>query len=140
VTGPTVAIRPLGASDAAAWLDLRLRALREHPRAFLASEEEDAALGVDGIAKRLSAEATESIVLGACGNVGRALVAAAVEAARAMPGVERLALSVDVENAPARALYEAMGFAAWGTEHDAFRVAGTPLDEMHMALAVTRGL
>src|SRR5690349_14314125 len=65
-------IRPLEAGDAAAWLDVRIRALREHPTAFLASEEEDGQPGVRGIAERLSEAHHKSFVLGAF--AGQALV------------------------------------------------------------------
>ncbi len=42
-------------------------------------------------------------------GIGRALVEAVLERARAR-GCKRVELDVDVENAPARALYEALGF------------------------------
>jgi ribosomal protein S18 acetylase RimI-like enzyme len=65
-------IRLLGPSDAETWLALRLRALREEPRSFLMSEEEDAAGGVEAVAERLARPAAEAFVLGA--YAGGALV------------------------------------------------------------------
>src|SRR5689334_9993377 len=58
-------VRALGAADAAIWLDVRLRALRDHPTAFLASEEDAAQLGVAGVAERLSTPHDRSFVIGA---------------------------------------------------------------------------
>lgn len=169
-TTPDPRVRRLGPDDASALLPLRLRALREHPRAFLSSEEEDAALGVEGFAARLSRSDRALTLGGYAGGalvamagvakgahekarhravlwgvyvapehrrsgLGRAIVGRAIEEARAM-GVEALILSVDAQNAPALALYRALGFTAWGVERDAFRADGEPVDEVHMTLAL----
>lgn len=61
----SVPIRVLGPTDAGMWLALRLRALREEPRAFLMTEEEDAAGGVEAVAARLARPVEEAFVLGA---------------------------------------------------------------------------
>lgn len=163
-------VRRLGPGDAARWLELRLRALREEPRSFLRSEEEDARRGVDVVAERLAQPSDEAFVLGAeiggvlAGTVGvvradaskarhrailwgfyvapehrraglgRALLRGAIRQARAMPGVELLALSVDTRNDAAKALYRAEGFITWGVEPDGFRAAGERVDEEHMLL------
>lgn len=163
-------VRRLGPDDASALLPLRLRALREHPRAFLSSEEEDAALGVEGFAARLASTDRALTLGGYAGGalvamagvakgahekarhravlwgvyvapehrrsgLGRAIVGRAIEEARAL-GVEALCLSVDAQNAPALALYRALGFTPWGVERDAFRADGAPVDEVHMTLAL----
>lgn len=65
-------------------------------------------------------------------GLGRAVVAACVDAARVM-GVEIVALSVEATNAPAIATYRALGFAPWGHEPDAYRVHGERSDELHMS-------
>lgn len=163
-------LRPLSADDAAIWLTLRLQALRDHPRAFLASVAEDERLGVAGVAARLSAPHDEAVVIGAFDGatlvgmvgvvrdrhdkmrhaallwgmyvapaarrhgLGKALVAAAIDSARAMPGVERLSLAVDSVNLPAKALYQDCGFVMWGREPDAFRADGGSVEEEHMVL------
>ena len=155
-------IRALVPTDAAAWL-------REHPTAFLASEEEERARA-GGVAERLAAPPDRAVIFGAfhegalIGTVGlgrvatrkqahtaivwgvyvapehrgrglgRRLLETAIDAARAMPGVERLGLSVDERNEGARRLYESLGFEAWGTEPDAFRAEGRGVDEVHMIL------
>lgn len=46
-------IRPLTAADATAYRTLRLQALRDHPEAFGASHEDEAARSLDATAKRL---------------------------------------------------------------------------------------
>ncbi len=46
-------IRPLTAADAAAYRPLRLQALRDHPEAFGASHEDEAARSLEMTAKRL---------------------------------------------------------------------------------------
>ena len=45
------AVRPLGRADMAAFRDLRLRALREHPEAFGAAYEDEAGLPLEGFAR-----------------------------------------------------------------------------------------
>jgi ribosomal protein S18 acetylase RimI-like enzyme len=163
-------LRSLASADAAAWLELRLRAVRDHPTAFLMSEEEELRGGVDAVTARFDAPHERAIMLGAfegstllgyvgvvradkakmrhCATIwgmyvvpeqrrrglaGR-LLAAAIDAARAMPGVDRIALSVDEQNNGARELYQRAGFVAWGTEPDAFRAGGRSVDEAHMVL------
>src|SRR5438128_12533247 len=57
-------IRPLSEADADAWLALRLRALRDHPDAFVATPEETEAL--PAVRKRFAtARDDEAIVVGA---------------------------------------------------------------------------
>ncbi len=169
------AIRLLAPGDADAWFALRMRALRDHPTAFLADEEDEARKGVAFVRERLADPPAQSFVLGAwagarlAGNagvfryggrktrhnavlwgvyvapehrrvsLGRRLVTEAIAAARAMPGVERLCLSVDAQNEAARALYRSLGFVTWGVEPDAFRAAGRSVAEEHMALTLAPG-
>lgn len=65
-------------------------------------------------------------------GLGRRLVEAVVAAARGR--VTHLRLSVNAANAPARQLYEALGFRAYGTEPAALRVDGRFHDELLMNL------
>lgn len=68
-------------------------------------------------------------------GLGRGLVEAAVAHARTnMAGVLQVHLGVVETQAPARALYEACGFQAWGVEPGAVRVDGRLYDETHMVL------
>ena len=65
-------------------------------------------------------------------GLGRAVVRAAVDAARGWPGVDWVDLAVS-ENAPAALrLYERLGFAAWGREPEALEVDGRRYDEIWM--------
>jgi hypothetical protein len=57
-------------------------------------------------------------------GVGRALLLRAIEEARALPGVEKLNLTVAAHNARAIALYESVGFRGFAREEDAFRDPG----------------
>lgn len=69
-------------------------------------------------------------------GLGRAVMAAAIEVARAWSGVDYVDLGVS-ENAPAaRALYESLGFEVWGREPEAAEVAGCRYDEIHMTLRI----
>ncbi len=71
-------------------------------------------------------------------GVGRALVAAVLDRARTMPGLRQVLLGVEAGNAPARALYEAFGFEAFGYERDALIVDGVAYDEVHMVWYLPR--
>jgi ribosomal protein S18 acetylase RimI-like enzyme len=67
--------------------------------------------------------------------VGRALLLAAIERARAMPGVEQIHLGVVTSNVAARALYASAGFVTYGTEPHALKLGeGEYLDEELMVL------
>ena len=67
-------------------------------------------------------------------GIGRQLLAAALEHARSLPGVEWVHLSVSSSAPAARRLYERAGFAVWGSEPDALRVGGESFVEHHLAL------
>ena len=60
-------IRPLSATDAANFQELRLRALTEHPEAFASSYEREVAYTMEFVAGRLqrTAESPDSFTLGA---------------------------------------------------------------------------
>ncbi|MFJ3301878.1 GNAT family N-acetyltransferase [Streptomyces sp. NPDC086549] len=64
-------------------------------------------------------------------GVGRALVRAAVEEARRR-GARRITLRVLGHNAPARALYESVGFVVEGVLPEEFLVAGEYVDDVFM--------
>ena len=68
-------------------------------------------------------------------GVGRALVEAAVDAARER-GARRLTLRVLAENAPARRLYQACGFVVEGVLRGEFLLDGRYVDDVLMALAL----
>jgi ribosomal protein S18 acetylase RimI-like enzyme len=66
-------------------------------------------------------------------GLGRELMMEALAQAAAMPGVRQVNLSVNAANAPAMALYRAMGFEPFGTERGFMMLDGELLDETHMA-------
>ncbi len=67
-------------------------------------------------------------------GLGRAVCQAAVDHARALPGIDLMLVSVNADNAGAVALYEALGFVAWGRQPRSIKVAGRHYDEIEMAL------
>ncbi len=66
-------------------------------------------------------------------GVGRALLGAALERARQIPGVAKVNLTVAEQNERAVRLYESVGFRAFAREVDAFRDSA-PRTELTMAL------
>ena len=67
-------------------------------------------------------------------GLGRAVMAAAIELARGWEGVDWIDLGVS-ENSPAgRALYESLGFRAWGREPESLQIDGRRYDEIFMTL------
>lgn len=68
-------------------------------------------------------------------GASRHVIAHLIELARSW-GVAALALSVNERSPGARALYESLGFVAWGTEPDAMRVDGVASAETYMRLAL----
>ena len=65
-------------------------------------------------------------------GIGRALVEAVLEAARAIPGLELVQLTVTESNTPARRLYTSCGFEVFGTEPMAIRVGDRFEAKVHM--------
>lgn len=67
-------------------------------------------------------------------GLGRKLLAACIERARGIPGLEQLQLTVTESNARAKSFYEKAGFRAFGVEHNAIKVGGQYFRKCHMAL------
>jgi RimJ/RimL family protein N-acetyltransferase len=67
-------------------------------------------------------------------GVGRALLSAAIERARAWPGLEQLWLSVGTHNQRAGALYRGCGFERFGLERRALKLGDRYIDEEHLML------
>ena len=70
-------------------------------------------------------------------GVGRQLMEAAIDFARAHGGVTQIQLSVSASAPGARRLYESLGFVVWGIEPNALCVGGKLFDEHHMTLDLT---
>jgi len=71
-------------------------------------------------------------------GIARSLLFAAIEQARAEPGVDQVRLSVTNAAPEASRLYHSMGFEVWGTEPDALRHDGLRADEAHLVLHLQR--
>lgn len=69
-------------------------------------------------------------------GLGRALMNQALGFARAAPILEWVDLRVFAHNTAARRLYTSLGFSELGTTPDQFRIAGEPIDDIHMALSL----
>jgi ribosomal protein S18 acetylase RimI-like enzyme len=67
-------------------------------------------------------------------GLGRAVMIAALGAARQMPGLRYVYLSVTSAQSPARELYLSLGFRSFGREPGALAVDGQYFDEEHMIL------
>jgi RimJ/RimL family protein N-acetyltransferase len=67
-------------------------------------------------------------------GLGRAVMTAAVELAKAWPGIGYVDLGVSERGEAARRLYESLGFRAWGREPEATEIEGRRYDEIHMTL------
>jgi ribosomal protein S18 acetylase RimI-like enzyme len=67
-------------------------------------------------------------------GAGRLLLQEAIRAAKAMPGVRSVSLSVIVTNQAARRLYVSVGFRSYGLEPQSLKVGDEYYDEEHMRL------
>jgi ribosomal protein S18 acetylase RimI-like enzyme len=72
-------------------------------------------------------------------GLGRRLLDAVIEHAQGMADVRQINLGVSADAPAARALYEALGFQAWGTEPNALGHGGRLFDETHMVLTLPVG-
>lgn len=69
-------------------------------------------------------------------GIGRSLLRSAVDKATSIPGLRQLNLTVVVDNAVAKRLYENEGFKVTGVEAAALRVNGRYVDEFFMQKAL----
>lgn len=70
-------------------------------------------------------------------GIGQQLVAACVQAARHVPGLTQLVLTVTASNTHVVRLYEQAGFQAWGLLPQAVMVDNVAYDKLHMRLVLT---
>ncbi len=71
-------------------------------------------------------------------GLARRLLEQLITQAKAVAGLETLLLAVSEHNAPARALYQSLGFLEWGVEPDALRHEGERLTEIYMRLELNK--
>ncbi|HTV86187.1 MAG TPA: GNAT family N-acetyltransferase [Dyella sp.] len=71
-------------------------------------------------------------------GLGRALLGAAIDQARALDGVRQLKLGVNATNTAARVLYESAGFLPYGLEPDALYVGGQFFGQAHYLLRLNQ--
>ena len=67
-------------------------------------------------------------------GLARAILTALLEAARDLPGLECISLTVAVTGEPARRLYRSLGFRPFGLENRALKIDGDYVDEELMVL------
>jgi RimJ/RimL family protein N-acetyltransferase len=70
-------------------------------------------------------------------GVAKRLIAFSLQFAESLPGVRQVTLTVNADNVAAIAVYEALGFAAYGREPDALLIDGRCHDELLMVRKVT---
>jgi len=70
-------------------------------------------------------------------GLGTRLMTAAIEFAREARSIDWVDLTVFAHNAPARKLYERLGFREVGTIPDRFRIDSTSIDDVLMSLDVS---
>jgi RimJ/RimL family protein N-acetyltransferase len=126
-----------------AWVEDRLAARDFPPAKFVlgACSDDGVLLGSVGLAvEERHKERHKALLFGmftdtpARGRgVGRALLAACVERARSIAGLEQVNLSV-TEGNPAEALYASVGFRRFGVEPRAVRWDGRYYGKVHMVL------
>ncbi|HEY2854066.1 MAG TPA: GNAT family N-acetyltransferase [Gemmatimonadaceae bacterium] len=67
-------------------------------------------------------------------GIGKKLLEAVIERARQLPAIERLALTANVADPKAMALYHSVGFLPFGLEPGALKIGDQYVDDVHMAL------
>lgn len=67
-------------------------------------------------------------------GIGKQLMQQAIQTARSVGNVEQIYLSVMAHNEPAKRLYQALGFEAYGKDWRALKIGQTYYDEELMAL------
>jgi ribosomal protein S18 acetylase RimI-like enzyme len=167
-------VRLLTASDAEAWWQLRLEALRNDPASFADSSEEHQTNSLDVAREHLSGDQAEKFVLGMFEEgmgedeklaatagfyryshlkerhkghiwgvyvrpesrgkgIARQLMQEIIRRARIMNGLEQILL-VASAHLPARKLYEALGFQAYGSEPRSLKIGTEYVDDVLMIL------
>ena len=134
-------IRPLTAADVQPYKSLRDEALECAPESFSSDHAASVNRPASAYAPRFGAPASGHFFLGAfapdgpllgCIGCERELLAACIDQATQVVGLEQLTLSVTASNHHVVRLYESAGFRAWGLLHRAIVVQGAGYDQLHM--------
>ena len=127
------------------WAQARLRPDSQRPHdVFLGAFQGAVLLGMVGLQGRYRPkERHNATVVGmyvapeAAGTgLGRRLMQALLDDARALPALARLDLTVTEGNAAAQGLYTRFGFTVFGIQPDAIRVDGRAWAKVHMGLCL----
>lgn len=166
-------IRRLVTEDAAAYREIRLRMLREHPEAFSADADDFGRKPLTDIQAQIARNPSpDSIMYGAfledglvgtigtwrqpgrkrCHiidiwgmyvapetrrqGIGRAMLERALADIGAMDGLDMIHIGVAVSNREAHALYESVGFQAYGREPGGIKVGAHLEDIVEMSLSL----
>lgn len=130
-----VSIRELDAADGVAYNALLRTAVETHPDSFRIAVADILAVP---FSTARTEDATTLAAVRADGTwvgVGRALLRAAVDRARAMPGVTKVNLTVAAHNERAIRLYSSEGFHVFSREENAF-IDSQPRAELSLSLSL----
>ncbi len=155
-------LRRLTPGDAAIYREVRLQGLKDHPEAFGADFEAEAAMPLEAFAERLTANATWGVFVGEeLAGIATLLIPGGVKTRHkgmivgvyvrpdargcgaaqllmqaalefAHGRVELVQLGVGSENMAARRLYEGFGFKVFGLEPMAYKLQGRYVDDLLM--------
>lgn len=122
------------------WWEARLSEKLHAPEIVLGARQDSRIVGAAGLSFETRAKTRHKASLFGMyvpaefrgRGVGRALVVAALEHARARPGVRLVQLTVTQGNAAAQTLYERCGFVAFGVEPLAVAVGSGFVAKVHM--------
>jgi len=159
-----IEIRRLTKEDAQAFYRLRLEALEREPWAFSASPQEHRAMTLDADRSFVLGAWYEDRLVGMAGffqeegpktrhkgriwgvyvtqewrskGIARVLLSEIIGRAQARPDLEQITLSVATSQAPAKHLYEALGFEVYGCEARAIKADDGYVDEDLMVLRLS---
>lgn len=132
------------ADDVAASAQAVREQLRRAPEAVVLGAFEPRLIGAVGVVRDRHIKGSHKVMLWGMyvspghrrRGIAAALLQAAIDHARSLPGVSSVHLAVSSAAPAARRLYERAGFTSWGVELDALRHQGRAVVERHMTLCL----